>query len=42
MMEQKIQKLFAARTKLETELNAQHSLIIEAIDRKDQRARVET
>ena len=41
-MEQKIQKLFAARTKLETELKAQHSLIIEAIDRKDRRARVET
>ena len=42
MMEQKIQKLFAARTKLETEHKAQHSLIIEAIDRKDRRARVET
>ena len=42
MMEQKIQKLFAARTKLETELKAQHSLIIEAIDRKDRRARIET
>ena len=42
MMEQKIQKLFAARTKLETELKAQHSLNIEAIDRKDRRARVET
>ena len=41
-MEQKIQKLFAARTKLETELKAQHSLIMEAIDRKDRRARVET
>ena len=40
-MEEKLQKLYASRTKLQKELNICHELIDEAIDRKDRRVKVE-
>ena len=40
-MEEKLQKLYASRTKLQKELKICHELIDEAIDRKDRRVKVE-
>ena len=40
-MEEKLQKLYANRTKLQKELKICHELIDEAIDRKDRRVKVE-
>ena len=40
-MEEKLQKLYASRTKLQKELKICHELINEAIDRKDRRVKVE-
>ena len=40
-MEEKLQKLYASRTKLQKELKIGHELIDEAIDRKDRRVKVE-
>ena len=40
-MDEKLQKLYASRTKLQKELKTCHELIDEAIDRKDRRMKVE-
>ena len=40
-MEEKLQKLYASRTKLQKELKICHELIDEAIDQKDRRVKVE-
>ena len=40
-MEEKLQKLYASRTKLQKELKICHELMDEAIDRKDRRVKVQ-